>query len=241
MSSLAVPVDTPSLLGVTIRRSTVVGKFFLVYSTVMSGFFGVILAVVSASAFSTSFPVILPIFGVAGSMGALSVFSSDRVKGTLEYFLAYGITARRLFTNVLIAAVVLVSIIVAVAVGVGVGLYVARGHSLSEDLLVRLGLYAIPMTYASASFATIVCMYWTALSSPRTGMNSPIGIAPIIGILPPVGVLVVASVLEATGAVSSFGVDVVAVLAMVGVAVTSLLLLAVSGRLLRSERLLSPA
>jgi len=232
----------PSLLGVTIRRATVLGRFFLGYGTVLSVLMGVSLAVSSGSAFPSAFPFLLPVFGSVGSMGALTVFTSDRIKGALEYMLAYGIPARRIFAEVLAACLVLVTIIVCVAVGAGVGAYLARGHAPSLALAQGLGLYAIPMTYASAAFATTVGMYWTALSSPSMGMSSPIGVAPLIGILPPVIVLLSITALAASGGVSSPDAAWrIGVLAMVTVTAVTVGLLASIGHLLRQERLLSPS
>lgn len=229
-----------SLLGVTVRRSTVLGRFFLVYGTAISLLLGISLDLTSASSFASAFPLLLPIFGAVGSMGGLTVFTSDRMKGALEYFLAYGISARRLFANVLVACLVLVTIILVIGGTVGVGLYLALGHPLTATLAQGLALYGVPMTYASAAFATTIGMYWTALSSPRTGMSSPIGLAPFLGILPPVAVLGVIVALAETGKFSTSTVIDVAIISMVAVAAVVVLLLSLSGRLLRRERLLSP-
>ncbi len=239
--SAASPVEAPpSLLGITIRRATILGRFFLVYGTVLSTLLAALLTVSAGAGFVSGFPLFLPVFGAVGSMGGLTVFSNDRMKGALEYFLAYGLSPQRLFTNVLVTALVLGTIIVGVSSTVGVGVYLARGHPLNGTLALSLGGYGIPMTYASAAFATIVGMYWTALSSPRSGLNSPIGLAPLIGVLPPVSVLTTLSLLASAGTVTSAEVTEIALLAVLGVAAVTVALLALSGRLLRSERLLSP-
>jgi hypothetical protein len=234
--------EPPSLLGITIRRSTALGRFFLLYGTGISVLLGVTLALSSASTFTAAFPLLLPIFACTGSMGGLAVFTSDRLKGTLEYFMAYGVTPRRLFLNFLVSSLVLVSIVLAVGVGVGVGLYLAGGNAVTLGLAAALGLYAVPMSYASAAFATTVGMYWSALSSPRAGLNSPIGLAPFIGILPPVGTLLVVAALGVSGtttAVTTFYEIAVAAMALVGIFVVALL--ALIDRFLLRERLLSPA
>jgi hypothetical protein len=238
-----VPSDAPpSLLGITIRRSSVLGRFFLVYGSVISVFLGVTLGLVSSSSFASAFPLLLPIFASVGSMGGLTVFTSDRLKGALEYFMAYGFSPRRLFLNVLVATLVLVSIVLSVALGVGVGLYLATGHALTPDLALALGLYAIPMSFASAAFAATVGMYWSTLSSPRAGMTSPIGLAPFIGIIPPVSTLLIIVVLGASGVTTSVTTFyAIALVVMAGVVVFVVLLLALIDRFLLRERLLSPA
>jgi hypothetical protein len=230
-----------SFLGPTIRRSLRSGRMVLVMGTVWSVILGVSVAIGSGSGFASSFPLILPIFGSVASTGALTVFTSDRTKGVLEYLMAYGISPRRLFTNFIVAALASISIVLVIGVGASVGAYVARGHSLSTNLLLLLGVYAIPMSYVSGAFATTVGMYWSALSSPREGMNSPIGIVPFLGILPPVAVLVLIGVFGATIGITTDRFLLVTGAALALVALTVLYLLANLGHLLRRERLLSNA
>lgn len=231
----------PSLFGPTVRRASVVGRFFLVYGSVISAVLGVALGSSGGSAFGSTFPLLLPIFGVVGSMGALVVFSNDRQKGVLEYLMAYGFSPRRLFLDVLLTSLVLVSVVLTVALGAGLGTYLARGHSITLTLALELGVYSVPMTYVSVAFAATVGMFWTSLSSPRLGMNSPVGLVPFIGILPSLGTLGVIVALEARGAASAATLLIVAVAAIGLIAVTVATLLSLSGRLLRRERLLSQA
>ncbi len=241
MSTPGVATEPLSLLGITVRRASVSGRFFLVYGTGMSIFLGVVLAITPGGAFSTSFPVLLPIFAAVGSMGGLVVFSNDRIKGVLECLMAYGISPRRLFTNALAASLVLASVVLVGSIGVGVGVDLAAGHPLTRNLALFLTVYSIPMSYVSAAFAATIGMYWTALSSPRAGMNSPIGLAPFFGILPPVTTLVLFAALGIAGDVSDGFFLAVAAAVAGGVAVIVGLLLGLIGRLLRRERLLSPA
>jgi len=230
-----------SFLGPTIRRSLRSGRMVLVLGTAWSLILGVSIAIGSGSGFASSFPLVLPIFGSIAAIGALTVFTSDRTKGVLEYLMAYGITPRRLFANFIVAALVSISIVLVIAVGASVGVYVARGNRLSTNLLLLLGVYAIPMSYVSGAFATTVGMYWSALSSPREGMNSPLGITPFLGILPPVAVLLLIGVFGATVGITSDGFLLVTGIALTLVALTVLYLLANIGHLLRRERLLSNA
>ena len=232
--------EPASLLGVTVRRAMVSGRTFLIYGTAISVLLGVSLSLSAGNAFSAAFPILLPIFATTGSMGGLLVFSNDRQKGVLEYLIAYGISPRRLFFNVLLTSWTLATIVLGVATGVGLGVFLARGHALSTDLVLLLGLYGIPMGYASAAFAVTVGMYWTSLSSPRTGMNSPIGLIPMIGILPSLATIVAYGILGAARTSSSDAFLVAAVGMMGGITVVVVLLLSQIGRLLRRERLLSP-
>ncbi|HEV8049439.1 MAG TPA: hypothetical protein VGP88_02475 [Thermoplasmata archaeon] len=228
-----------SYLGPTIRRSLRSGRIVLIGGTAWSVLLGVSIAVGSGSGFDASFPLILPIFGSIAAIGALTVFTSDRTRGVLEYLMAYGISPRQLFTNFIVAALASISIVDVIAIGSSVGVYVALGNPLSTGLLLLLGAYAIPMSFVAGAFATTVGMYWSALSSPREGMNSPLGIAPFLGILPPVGVLVLIGVFGATVGLTTDGFLLVTGAALTLVALTVLYLLANIGHLLRRERLLS--
>jgi hypothetical protein len=232
----------PSLLGITIRRSFQTGRFFLGYGTVISMVLGVALAASGGgTAFAASYPFLLPIFVVVGSMGGMVVFTNDRTKGVLEYLLAYGFSPQRLFVNFLLTALALASVILTAALTVGVGVYVALGHPLTIPLAILLAAYAIPMSYACVAFGATIGMFWTSLSSPRAGMNSPLGLIPFIGILPSLVTLFLITTLAAEGIFSPTELRVVEVAVVAGVVILVLALLSAMGRFLRRERLLSPA
>ncbi len=231
-----------SLLGITIRRSIIIGRAALIYGTAMSLLLAIALGFSSPTSFSSGFPIFLPIFAIVGSMGGLTVFTSDRLKGVLEYLMAYGISPRRLFVNVLLASLVLVTIVLGIALGFGLGLFLVRGNSLSDVLVLLLAVYTLPMSYASAAFAATVGMYWSALSSPRQGLNSPVGLAPFIGILPSLATLGTIVALGVAGRVStSSSFIIVTSTSLVLVATVVVVLLSMIGRFLRRERLLSQA
>ncbi|MGA7649098.1 MAG: hypothetical protein WBW40_00080 [Thermoplasmata archaeon] len=233
--------EPPSLLWITVRRASVTGRFYLVNGTAISILLGVLLAHFSGPSFAISYPLFLPIFGVVGSMGALVVFTSDRTKGVLEYLIAYGYSPRRLFANVLLTTLVLVSIVVGIGVSVSLGVYFAEGRTVTSTLAIGMGIYAIPMTFACAAFASTVGIYWTALSSLRQGINSPVGLIPFIGILPALVTLFVITAIGLSGPVSTTNLLLTLGSAMGLVAVFVIVLLVSMGRLLRRERFLSPA
>jgi hypothetical protein len=231
-----------SLLRITIRRSITIGRAGFIYGTAMSLLLGISLALSSENGFSAGFPIILPIFASVASMGGLAVFTSDRMKGVLEYLMAYGVSPRRIFVNVLLASLVLVTILISIALGIGLGIFLARGNSVSNVLLELLVFYTLPMSYASAAFAATAGMYWSALSSPRQGLNSPIGVAPFIGILPSVATLGAVVALGIFGNDSTGSSFIIATSISLGLVATFVVvLLGRIGRFLRRERLLSQA
>lgn len=239
---MTAPVDSEeprSLLGVTIRRSITVGRAGLVYGIGVSTFLTIALSFSSRAGFASGIPIFIPIFGTVASMGGLTVFTSDRLKGVLEYLMAYGISPRRLFANILIASLASLSIMLAVALGISTSVLLIKGFA-SDIFFQLIAVYSIPMSYASAAFVGIIGMYWTALSSPRQGLNSPIGVAPLLGILPSIATLGAA---VAFGALTGDATTFVAItsISVSLVAAFVLILLGMIGRLLRRERLLSPA
>jgi hypothetical protein len=233
------PEGPPSLLGVTIRRSVTSGRFYLAIGIGYSAVLAVATSFSSPGAFESGLALFLPVFAVMGSMGGLVVFTNDRVKGVFESLLAYGVSARRLFENVLAASLALATIVLVTALVVGLGIYVGTGHALTPYLVELLGIYSIPMSFSSAAFAAMVGMYWTSLSSPRLGMSNPTGLMPLIGIAPALIALGGATVVSITYGPSS--VLVVIGAAVAAVAAIVLGLLSMAGRRMPLERLLSPA
>lgn len=227
------PPALPSLLGVTVRRSLVVGRTSL--------FIGGGMVVIYAAAFGLGGPlfssvgaVVLPIFAVSGGLGGVLVFANDRTKGVLEYLVAYGLSPRQILANALITGVIQVTIILAVGTTAGITTYLISGYSLTETLAESLLAYSFPMSYLTVVLMTTIGVFWTSLSSPRAGMNSPIGILPMIGVVPTAVGLILALTFSAHARPILLGIE----LAM---AVAVLALLTRADRLMPPERLLSPA
>lgn len=226
----------PSLRLVTLERGLRAGRFYLAMGVVISL---VLTAVLLRSAhgpdvFVATYPLEIPIFASLGATGALLLFVSDRTKGVLEYLISYGVRPRTLFANSLLVAVALTTVVLGSTLAVGLVAYRALGHPFSVDLENSLLGYTIPMAYASALFACICGIIWSALSSPRAGLNSPVGVAPLLGVAPPILVLVVA---ETVDRASYYDVTVGASFGVLGLVVV---LLVASARLMDRDRYLSP-
>jgi hypothetical protein len=186
------------------------------------------------SLFTSIGTVILPIFAVSGGLGGAMVFTNDRSKGVLEYLVAYGLSPRRILLNVLIAGLVQVTIVLAVGVSAGITTYLLSGNVLTPALPEALLAYTFPMSYATVTLMTTVGVFWTSLSSPRAGMNSPLGVLPMLGVIPTAVGLVVALAIPSHAVQIVLGDELVVVLALVS-------LLARTDRLMPPDRLLSPA
>ncbi|MGA7923093.1 MAG: hypothetical protein WCA77_03880 [Thermoplasmata archaeon] len=227
---------SPSLAGTTIRRTIIIGRQYLVIGVVISLVLALILLFVArhSTAFSTTFPLEVPLFAVLGSTGGLMTFTSDRTKGVFEYLIAYGVRPQSLFLYGLLSTTAMAAIILGLSLSVGLGAATVSGAALSQDFWKSVGLYTIPMSFAGALFTSTVGMIWSSISSPRTGMNSPVGIAPMVGIAPTVLVLIVA---EASPSSDFYYITVGAAVAII-VAVVGLL--AMSAKLMGRERFLSP-
>lgn len=234
MAAQLPPEGPPSLLGITIRRSFTAGRVFFIIGILYVFFLSIGLSLSGPSSFDSAFPIILPIFTAFGALGSLMVFSNDRIKGTFEYLLAYGVRPRRIFADVLVTSLVLVTVENGITLAIGLGIHLALGNGLSANLLLGLGLYAIPESYACAALMATVGVFWTALSSPRGGLNSPIGFIPLFGLLPQIVTLILAGVFNGYLYDILFG-------GLAVVVILVLTLLGLSNRLMRRERLLSPA
>jgi len=226
---------TPTLTGTTIRRTITVGWRYLAIGTALSLLLAFLLlaGARSGSAFARTFPLEVPLFAILGSMGGLMTFTSDRTKGVFEYLIAYGVRPRTLFIDGLISTSAMVAIILGLSLLVGFGAADAYGVTLSADLVQSVALYTVPMSFAGALFTATVGMIWASVSTPRTGINSPIGIAPMVGIAPTVLVLVVANTVPP----SEFYYVTVGAAAAIIAAVVGLLVM--SARLMGRERFLS--
>ncbi len=228
------PPELPTLLGVTVRRSLIVGRIPMAISTAMLCFYSIGFALAPGDLYADIGSLLLPVFAVSGALGGATVFTNDRMKGVLEYLVAYGLTPRRVLGNVLVAGLVQVTVILSVGVAAGVLTHRLAGFAITAKLVEALLLYSFPMSYLTVGLMTTIGVFWTALSSPRAGMTSSVGVLPLIGVAPTTGVLVAALALPGYGVPILFGSE-----ALVGVAL--LALLSQSTRLMPPERLLSPA
>jgi hypothetical protein len=226
----------PSLLSVTLWRGLVAGRAYLAIGTAVS----IVLAVVllrnahRSTVFVSTFPLEVPLFASLGALGGMMLFVGDRSKGVLEYLISYGIRPRSLFVNCLLVTVVLSTIVMGAALTVGLVGFVATGNSISVTLQNSILGYTIPMTYASSLFAATCGVIWSTLSSPRAGLNSPVGVAPMLGVAPPILVLILAESVDKSAYYD------VTVGGAVGVLLLVAALLAASSRLMGRERYLSP-
>jgi len=235
MASSSGPEGPSSLLGSTVRRSFTVGRMNLVIGTGVSLLYGVILSVIPGGSFATVLPLLLPVMGSIGGIGAMLVFTNDRTKGVFEYLIAYGVPPQQIFLNFLGAAFVLLTVVNVTTLFAAVGIRLALGYGVPLVFAESVLAYSLPMSYGATALCTSAGMYWTSLSSPRQGMNSPLGLLPIVGVAPGLVTLLAA---EAAG--PTLGVY-VAIGAVVLVVLLAVILLALESRLMPRERLLSPA
>ena len=226
----------PSLLSVTLRRGLIAGRAYLVIGIIVSLILTVVLLRTShgSAVFVATFPLEVPLFATLGALGGMILFVGDRSKGVLEYLISYGVRPRALFVNCLLATVMLSTIVMGTTLIVGLSGYVATGHSISSTLQNSILGYTIPMTYASSLFAATCGVIWSTLSTPRMGLNSPVGVAPLLGVAPPVLVLVIAEGVDKSAYYYVTGGAALGFLVLVAA------LLVASSRLMSRERYLSP-
>lgn len=231
-ASVDPPMRLPSLLGVTVRRSMVVGRISLLIGGGMVALYGAAFGF-GGPLFTSTGTVILPVFAVTGGLGGALVFANDRTKGVLEYLVAYGLSPRRILTNALIAGLVQVTIVLGVGVAAGVTTYWISGYAFDLRLPEVLLAYTFPMSYLTGCLMTTVGVFWTSLSSPRAGMNSPLGVLPLIGVAPTAVAMVIALALPLEAAPILVSME-------CAVAVVLGALLVRTDQLMPTDRMLSP-
>ncbi len=148
----------------------------------------------SATYLTSVVPMIIPVFAVLASLGALMIFVSDKVKGVYEYLIAYGVNTSIIFWSIVISSIGLVGIMLIITIPVSL-ITVTILLSTIPDLYFQLiFFYTIPLSIASTMFMTMVGMIWSSLSTRRAALNSPVGLAPIFGIVPNIVVLVTSEI-----------------------------------------------
>lgn len=187
------------------RRALSYGKLYLIIGTVFSFIIvgptvaSVHLAPSSAnvsskavgSAVALAIPgLMLPLFGVMGSMGSLMVFVSDKDKGVYEYLIAYGVDVSRIFWSIVLASIGLASIVLVISVSATLAIMEVLGAPMTMNFLELLGFYVVPITFATTAFINMIGMIWSSLTKRMAGVNSPVGLAPIIGMAPIIAVFV---------------------------------------------------
>jgi hypothetical protein len=192
---------TTSLTSVNFKRSINYGKTYLILGIIVSVVMMATLSLTGGSAagaaiLSSTFPLIVPMFAVIGCMGALMIFTSDKVKGVYEYLIAYGINPFAIFWSIVASAVGLTCIILAITVPVSIIVFVAVVGSISPVFGLLILYYTIPLSIAAAMFITMAGMIWSSLSTRKAGLNSPVGAAPILGIAPVLVVLLISTTVD---------------------------------------------
>lgn len=172
----------------------------------------------------------VPLMSLAGLLASTPVsllFVHDKENGTLEYLLSMGFDQRDIFRAYLEASFVLGAPLVVVggAAAALVNLLLGPGASLAATALaitLALGLSAIALV-------AVLMSAFTALQRQPMGMNQPLGIA--------IGAFVIMGAMVVPLAVPTFQIVLELVISGI-VGVVALVLLAMTPRLIRREKML---
>jgi len=210
-------------------------SFMTVLGVIISGLGGVIPSEVkglpSGVDLSTYFGLIgVPLVSLGGLMAAMPVtllFVHDKDNGTLEYLLSMGFDQRDIFRTYLAASLLLglPLLVIGGAAASAIDVFAGQGAALAGTVLVcilALGLAVIALT-------TILMSAFSALQKQPLGMNQPLGIA--------IGAFVLVGAMMAPVAMPENALIVELAIAGIVVAV-SLMLLALTPRLIRREKML---
>ncbi|MEM3671270.1 MAG: hypothetical protein QW767_05965 [Thermoprotei archaeon] len=226
------------LFTVTTKRAALFGRLYLAIGVVFPVVLGVVLVSRAAAGRVVAaeiFPLIIPVFAVMASMGGLMVYVSDRSHGVYEYLLSYGVNIYDIFGSVLASSLVLVSVSLAATSAATLGFLSLEHITLPQQTVKLLLVYSIPVGYAASAFMTVAGVLWSSLTVRVTGVNSPVGIAPLLGVGP---ILLVLLASEASGSLGSLT---VAGVGTAGIVVATVGLIVYAGRRMSAERLLSEA
>jgi hypothetical protein len=186
-----------SLFLTNFKRSLNFGRIYLLIGMFLPLLFAVQVSAAGGAAGSLVldqlYPLILPVFVVLGSLGALMIFSSDKEKGVYEYLIAYGLNPSTIFWSIIVATMGIVVLVLAVSLAVTTGALLLMGGVVSVRFAELLLFYTIPLSFASTMFMSMAGMIWSQLTTRVAGVNSPAGIAPLLGIAPVLAVFFAAT------------------------------------------------
>jgi len=172
----------------------------------------------------------VPLVSLTGLMASMPVsllFVHDKENGTLEYLLSLGMDQKDIFRGYLEASLLLGTILLAV----GLVLEVTMGL-VSKDsvpILATQVVLTLALGYSVISLVSILMSAFSSLQRQPMGANQPLGIA--VGALFLVAAMIVPAVVPALTLVLELGVAAI-------VALMTLSLLFLSGRLVRREKML---
>jgi len=179
------------------RRALNFGRIYVVVGMFLPLLFAVQVSAAGGKAGSSIlgqiYPLLLPMFVVLGSLGALMIFSSDKDKGVYEYLIAYGVDASTIFWSIIVATMGIVTLVLTVSIGVTIAALVVTGGTPSIGFGELILFYTIPLSYAATMFMSMAGMIWSQLTTRVAGVNSPAGIAPLLGIAPVLAVFFAAT------------------------------------------------
>ena len=186
-----------SLFFTIFRRALNFGRIYLLVGMFLPVLFAVQISVAGGTAGSSVldqiYPLIIPVFVVLGSLGALMIFSSDKEKGVYEYLIAYGVDASTIFWSIIVATMGIVSLVLVVSLAVTIGTLVVTWSALTVRFGELVLFYTIPLSFAATMFMSMAGMIWSQLTTRVAGVNSPAGIAPLLGIAPVLAVFFAAT------------------------------------------------
>jgi ABC-type Na+ efflux pump permease subunit len=164
---------------------------------------------------------------VIASMPVSLLYVHDKDNGTLEYLLSMGLDQTDIFRGYLGASLLLGSVLL--ATGVVLELVTGIASGIASTLLLTQVVLTIALGYSVISLVSILMSAFSSLQKQPVGANQPLGIA--VGALFLVAAMIVPAVMPALTLVLELGIAGL-------VALLSLSLLFLSGRLIRREKML---
>jgi len=224
----------PSSTWIFAKRSVSLTKVYSVLGIFFAGFGIFVLDEIVISA--TNSPYVLIPIGWAGfgilffATSVIFLYIYDKNNGVLEYLLSLGWNQGDVFKRYLKASLLLALILFIAEFAVNVIVTVIAGNLAAVLLGIEMLALTAALSFSAVSLVTIAMVAFSSLQKQRVGSNSPLGL--VVGVVVLLPTYFIPEVLP-------FSLGVFADLLIAGLAgVLSVILLVLSSRLIRREKML---
>ena len=229
--------DSILLFKLNFKRTVSFSKIYIVTGMILPIFYSGVLFFIPDASLKSSigslYPLLMPLFIIIGSIGPLWIFTSDKRKGVYEYLIASGIEVSSVFWSVLMITAGIVTMLLAFVLISILIIFTLAGVQITVVMVETIIFFTIPISYSSSILTSTAGMIWSSLTKSMTGVNSPVGLAPLLGITPILIAFLIPAIIGPKLSLYAGGIVSLAVL------VTAIVVLMIANMKMDRERFLS--
>ncbi len=229
--------DSILLFKLNFKRTVSFSRIYIVIGMILPIFYSGVLFFIPDASLKSSigslYPLLMPLFIIIGSIGPLWIFTSDKRKGVYEYLIASGIEVSSVFWSVLMITAGIVTMLLAFVLISILIIFTLAGVQITVIMVETIIFFTIPISYSSSILTSTAGMIWASLSKSMTGVNSPVGLAPLLGIIPILIAFLIPAIIGPKLSLYAGGIVSLAVL------VTAIVVLMIANMKMDRERFLS--